>query len=179
MLICPNCGSETLTLHVNQCSDYGWSRVEEDGIQNFLTDQERSSAIANRYAKNYESLAVQNLKESNIDRRFLRNQSKNITKYVHSFEGRLVCDVGTGQGFLCDEVLRLGAKHVSAADVSHSYLKRFVGTNKVRPYLANAENLPFKDHFDILVSTDVMEHVLNVGSFLYCVNRALKLRGLS
>jgi SAM-dependent methyltransferase len=124
-------------------------------------------------------LAVKNLESSNIDRRFLRNQARNLTKYVGAFEGRLVCDVGIGQGFLCDEVLRLGAKHVTAVDVSHSYLKRFAGSSQVTPYLANAENLPFKEHFDILVSTDVMEHVLNVGSFLYCVNRALKRGGVA
>lgn len=179
MLICPNCASEKLRFNDDGCDSCGWRLFEEEGILNFLTAEERSSALANRYADNYESLAVKNLDESNIDRKFLRNQARNLTKYVGTFDGRLVCDVGIGQGFLCDEMLRVGAKHVSAVDISHSYLKRFVGHSQVTPYLANAENLPFKKHFDILVSTDVMEHVLNVGSFLYCVNRALRPGGIA
>jgi SAM-dependent methyltransferase len=40
--------------------------------------------------------------------------------------------------------------------------------------LADAEYLPFKEEFDIIVSSDVIEHVLNVGSFLDCVYHALK-----
>lgn len=180
MLICPNCASDTFTANTEGCDACGWRRFEEEGIQNFLTGEERASELANRYASNYESLAVKNLDTSNIDRRFLRNQAKNLTKYVGlHLEGRLVCDVGIGQGFLCDEMLQLGAKHVSAVDISRSYLKRFAGSSQVTPYLANAENLPFKEHFDVLVSTDVMEHVLNVGSFLYSINRALKLDGIA
>jgi SAM-dependent methyltransferase len=43
--------------------------------------------------------------------------------------------------------------------------------------MANAEALPFAEHFDVIVATDVLEHVLNVGSFLYSLNRALRSGG--
>jgi SAM-dependent methyltransferase len=34
--------------------------------------------------------------------------------------------------------------------------------------------LPFHEHFDVIVATDILEHVLNVGSLLYSLNRALR-----
>jgi SAM-dependent methyltransferase len=40
--------------------------------------------------------------------------------------------------------------------------------------MANAERLPFADHFDVMIATDILEHVLNVGAFLYSANRALR-----
>jgi len=39
--------------------------------------------------------------------------------------------------------------------------------------LANAENLPFRDAFDLVVAADVLEHVINVGDFLTSVREAL------
>lgn len=144
MLIRPNCASEILSDNGKGCEAFGWHRFEEEGIQNFLIEEERVSELANRYTDNYESLAAKNLESSNIDRRFLRNQAKNHAKHVGVFEGRLVCGVGIGQGFLCDGVLRLVAKHVSAVDIAYSYLRRFAASRRVTPYLANAKNHPSK-----------------------------------
>lgn len=179
MIICPNCASHDFNIESGVCASCQWHRIDENGLHNFLTDQDRRSDLAERYVANYESLAVKNLEASNIDRRFLKNQAKNMAKYVGDVSGMSICDIGIGQGFLCDELLRQGAASVAAVDVSRSYLARFVGDEKVTPFLANAEYLPFKDAFDLVVSTDVMEHVLNVGSFLYCVNRALKVGGIA
>jgi len=73
--------------------------------------------------------------------------------------------------------LARGAAEVTCVDISMAYLKRLAPLDGIRAVLANAERLPFRDHFDIVVTTDVMEHVLNVGSFLFCLNRALKTGG--
>ena len=155
-----------------------WQRTVSNGLHILLPHRDQSSALSKKYSENYERLAVKNLKESNIDRRFLKNQAINLVKYLDDVTGLTACDVGIGQGFLCDQLLRSGVKHVTAVDISPSYLMRFVGDEHVTPCLANAEYLPFKDMFDLLVSTDVMEHVLNVGSFLFSVNRALKIGGV-
>lgn len=179
MLICPNCSSHSFNSDRGDCPSCGWRRIDEDGLSNYLTEQDRLSELSEKYVATYESLAVKNLEVSNIDRRFLMNQAQNLANYVGNVSGLTVCDVGIGQGFLCDVLLQRGAKRIAAVDVSRSYLARFVGNEKVEPYLANAEHLPFEDEFDLLVTTDVMEHVLNVGSFLYCVNRALKIGGIT
>lgn len=175
MLICPECASEKI--NDSRCTDCSWERLSHDGIGDYFTRKDRQNAFNGAYFENYEGLAKQNLAKSNIDRRFLRNQSKNVVKYVKPVEGLNVCDIGIGQGFLCDELLAAGAHRIAAVDVAPSFLARFKGHERVTPYLANAESLPFRNEFDLIVSTDVMEHVINVGSYLYCVNRALKIGG--
>ena len=179
MLICANCSSSNFNLDTHHCPECSWTRIDDEGIYNYLTDHDRKSSLVETYVYNYEELAIKNLEISNIDRRFLKNQAINLVRYISPVKGLDVCDVGIGQGFLCDELIQADVNSVAAVDVSKSYLQRFIGHSKVTPYLANAEFLPFKNEFDLLVSTDVMEHVINVGSFLYCVNRALKKNGIA
>lgn len=43
---------------------------------------------------------------------------------------------------------------------------------------ANAENLPFKDaSFDVIVASEIIEHIFDTGGFLDEINRILKLNG--
>jgi SAM-dependent methyltransferase len=143
-----------------------------------MTDADRSNGLATDYTSNYEGLAQKNLAQSNIDRRFLHNQARNMLRYVGPVHGKTVCEVGIGQGFLCRELLAAGAARIAAVDIAISYLTQLGGMDRVEAYLANAEALPFRDEFDLIVSTDVAEHVLNIGSYLYCLNRALKVGGM-
>lgn len=179
MMICPNCSSSYLQNGGSTCGSCGWKRRDIHGIGEYLSLSDRNSGMFDNYTENYEELAQKNLEQSNIDRRFLHNQAKNLAKYLGLLDGKYVCDIGIGQGFLCDELLKAGVEKIAAIDVAISFLMKFADSDQVMPYLANAESLPFKDEFDVITSTDVMEHVLNVGSFLYCVNRALKMRGLA
>src|SRR3989338_11041741 len=101
MLICPSCSSALFDFSSGICSNCGWRRINENGLQNYLTEQDRRSEMSERYVNNYESLAVKNLEASNIDRRFLKNQARNMAKYLGNISGLVVCDLGIGQGFLC------------------------------------------------------------------------------
>jgi SAM-dependent methyltransferase len=179
MIICPNCSSSKYEPSVGVCAPCGWQLEITDGLSNYFTDRDRESALIDDYVENYDELAIKNLKASNIDRTFLKNQAINLLKYIPPVKGLDVCDLGIGQGFLCDNLLASGVNSVCAIDVSSTYLKRFIAQEAVVPYLANAENLPFENEFDLVVSTDVMEHVINVGSFLYSVNRSLKAGGIA
>lgn len=173
MRVCPEC--ETVLDDVDSaCPECGWERRDVAGIADFLTRSERTDQLECSYRENYEELAVKNLARSNIDRRFLRHQAIRVLRYLGDVKGLTACDLGIGQGLLTRELLGAGVRRVTAVDVSPSYLAALAGEARIEPVLANAERLPFRDEFDVLVSTDVMEHVLNVGSFLYCVNRALK-----
>lgn len=173
MIICPNCSSVDFSDLSGVCTSCHWQRKEHQGVREYFTDADRASDMISDYVDNYEELAQINIEKSNIDRRFLRNQAANLVRYISPVAGKRVCDVGIGQGFLCDELLRANAASVTAVDVSVSYLRRFGDHEKVTPYLANAKALPFCNEFDLMVSTDVIEHVINVGSFLYCANRSL------
>jgi len=175
--VCPDCASVDQEGHWLECRACGWTRIDEDGVQNWLSKNDRDSDLAERYIETYESLARKNLEVSNIDRRFLKNQAKNLMRYVGPVTGLDVCDVGVGQGFLADLLKDGNVRSLACVDVSRAYLDRFRNVPGVYACLANAETLPFRDSFDLLVSTDVMEHVLNVGSFLYSVNRAVKMGG--
>ena len=64
-----------------------------------------------------------------------------------------------------------------AVDITLEYFKQFELENQVTPLLANGENLPFREEFDIITNTDVLEHVFNVGSFLISIYEALKPNG--
>jgi SAM-dependent methyltransferase len=173
MKICPNCLGSELKTYEETCGACGWKSRKVEGVLDFLSNKQRQDNVYQNYNKNYEELAQKNIKESNIDRNFLRTQAKNLIKYLGNISGSAVCEIGIGQGFLCDELLQRGVGRIVAVDVAMAYLKKFADTPGVELYLANAETLPFEGEFDLIVSTDVMEHVLNVGSFLFCVNRAL------
>ena len=173
MIICPDCSRACITESTHTCSVCGWRRGMHNEIPEYFTSNDRDSGMIDSYVDNYEELAQINLDKSNIDQRFLKNQAKNLIRYLPTLKGKYICDVGIGQGFLCDEIINAGASRIAAVDVSVSYLRRFVNSENVQPYIANAESLPFSKEFDVIVSTDVMEHVINVGSFLFSVNRAL------
>lgn len=174
MRLCPQCRQETAISSAGTCPHCDWRLNRSHDIPVLLSDEDQAAAIVQDYTENYEDLAVKNLEQSNIDRRFLLNQAKNVVRYLGEVRGQSVCDIGIGQGFLARELLAAGVNKVTAIDVSISYLRELKGIDRVEPLVANAENLPFREEFDLIVSTDVMEHVLNVGSFLYCVNEALR-----
>jgi SAM-dependent methyltransferase len=178
MIICPNCSSTNFSETKSECNSCKWRPLERNGVLDYLSDYDRASNQSQEYSKNYDDLAKTNLKESNIDRTFLHNQSKNLIKYIGAVKDKVVCEIGVGQGFLCKEFISSNAKSIVAVDIAISYLTQFTKSKKIKPYLANAESLPFSNEFDLIVSTDCMEHVINVGSYLYCANRALKDGGL-
>lgn len=177
MKICPECSMELPGGDLPACAGCGWASRRVGAFDDYLTRAERTEELLETYRENYEQLAEMNLSQSNIDRRFLINQARRVLEYLGDVKGARACDVGIGQGFLSRLLLEGGVTCVTAVDVSPSYLAAIAAVENVTPVLANAERLPFREEFDVLVSTDVMEHVLNVGSFLFCVNRSLRIGG--
>ena len=53
------------------------------------------------------------------------------------------------------------------------YLQRFSELDDASVVMANAENLPFRDAFDLVIATDILEHVLNVGDFMISMRVSL------
>jgi SAM-dependent methyltransferase len=44
--------------------------------------------------------------------------------------------------------------------------------------MADAESLPFKNEFDLIIMVDILEHVLDTEKALHCVRRALREAGI-
>lgn len=169
---CPECYGD-IAENSDTCDTCDWNEEKIGLVRDFLTRDQRADQLHQDYNKNYEDLAKTNIVESNIDRNFLNLQAKNLHRYIGSCKGLRVCEIGVGQGFLCDTILSQSPERFVGIDVALSYLQNLENRNGVELFLANAETLPFENEFDLIVSTDVMEHVLNVGSYLYCINKAL------
>jgi SAM-dependent methyltransferase len=172
MLVCPSCSAEIAPPLC--CRSCGWQGQSRDGVPVLLREEELRDELAQCYAENYDRIACDDLAAKVMDERYIENLATNFCAAVAGVEGAEICDVGSGKGYLARKLLARGAKAVTAVDISLPYLSRMVGEAGISPVLANAEALPFVEHFDIIAATDILEHVLNVGSFLYSANRALR-----
>jgi SAM-dependent methyltransferase len=175
MLVCPACASP-LSLSL-MCIACDWRGQYRDGLPVLLREMDLHDEVARSYTENYDRIARDDLDAKIMDERYIENLATNFCEAVDLLPGAEVCDVGAGKGYLVRKLLARGAATVTAVDISLPYLARMVGQAGVSPVMANAEALPFAEHFDVIVATDVLEHVLNVGSFLYSLNRALRSGG--
>ena len=174
MLICPNCAEPLPVPTALLCEGCGWRGEMRDGIPDYLTARDLEDPILRDYIRNYDQICEDDLKESIVDEHFLQNIATKTANAVRDPQGATICDVGSGKGYLARGLLARGASEVTCVDISLPYLRKLAGVPELRLVLANAENMPFAEEFDIVVAVDVIEHVLNVGSLLYAINRALK-----
>ena len=172
--VCPRCSADADLAVTPACSACGWSASIEDGIIDLVTDADRGSPILASYFANYDRIAGDDLEAPILNLSYVQHQAANLARYAGPVDGLTILDLGCGQGFLTRLLQQRGARMVVAVDLSRAYLKRLTGHPGVMPMQANAERLPFRETFDLLVSTDVMEHVLNLGSFLVSVNQSLR-----
>lgn len=178
MVLCPNCGKSLSGLEHSICSAAcGWQSETRSGTHILLSQADKEDPILAEYFQNYDVISEDDLVQPILDERYVENQVTNLVGYMGNVEGLEICDLGCGQGRLSRALLERGAAHITAVDIALGYLRRLESLPGITPILANAENLPFAEAFDIVVATDVMEHVLNVGSFLFALNRALKISG--
>lgn len=104
-------------------------------------------------------------------------------KYVSSWDGKVVLDLGCGGGFVSEELARRGA-HVVGLDPSLALIevaqKHAVMNNLRIDYnVGFGESLPYADClFDVVVCVDVLEHVSDLDKVLNEVHRVLKPGGL-
>ena len=167
MLICPECFQSLSINSPLACERCGWIGSNRDDIPDYLASHELDHSVSREYLENYDRIAEDDLKKGILDERYVKNQAVNLIKFLGPVKGAKVADIGSGKGYLVHELLKRGASRIVAIDIALPYLRRLKEEPPVDPVRANAENLPFQEEFDVVVSTDVMEHVLNLGSFLY------------
>jgi SAM-dependent methyltransferase len=174
---CPQCGASGDLDARPACGACQWVPEESDGVTVLLTAADRTSPILASYFRNYDQIASDDLAAPILDLHYVQRQAANLAGYAGDVTGKAVLDLGCGQGYLTRALLAKGASRVVAADISMAYLRRLADVAGVTPVLVNAETLPFVDAFDLIVSTDVMEHVLNLGSCLVSMNRSARMGG--
>jgi SAM-dependent methyltransferase len=174
---CPNC--QHLADLTRGCESCGWHPVVDRGVFDLTTAADHASPVLASYLQNYDRIADDDLSAPILNLSYVEHQARNLARYAGNVAGRTVMDLGCGRGFLTRLLHDRGARTVVAVDISKSYLRQLAELDGVVPVLANAERLPFREAFDVIVSTDVMEHVLNVGSFLVSVNRSLRPGGVA
>lgn len=93
---------------------------------------------------------------------------------------RKILDVGCASGHITNKIKALYPDaEVIGLDVSNKFLafakKRYPGVKFV---LADAHSLPFPDrHFDLILSSESLEHVVNPGKVLLEIKRCLSKKG--
>jgi SAM-dependent methyltransferase len=149
-----------------------------EGIPIFLSNADQNDSSFNDYLRNYDELSKADLEQEIVDRRYLANQAAKLTSYLEG-SPRSILEVGVGQGFLIRKLReKYPATKITAVDISIPFLKYVKSTVDVECMVANAENLPFMEEFDLVVASDILEHVINPIDFLISVNFSLNQDGL-
>ena len=90
-----------------------------------------------------------------------------------------ILDVGCGTGLI---TRRLNSTDITALDINPWALERAklnVKKENVKFVLGDAEDLPFlSEQFDIVVCTEMLEHIIRPDLALECMNKVLKPDGL-
>lgn len=109
-------------------------------------------------------------------------QSRTSPLIVHRpFEGLKVLDLGCGGGLLCEPLARLGAK-VIGIDSSQSAVeqgkKRSLGLDlDIQYYCQDILSVDFKNDFDILIASEIIEHIEDKKNFIKKCSLSLKKNG--
>lgn len=130
------------------------------------------------YIDTYDTLAEKNLVDPTLSNTYVELLARRFAAAIGDLDGKDLCDVGCGRGYLIQEALARNPRSVTAVDIAAPSLRDVSKRLGVRGILANAEHLPFEDHFDVLSATDILEHVLNVSNFLVTANWALREDGV-
>jgi SAM-dependent methyltransferase len=169
-LICPDCRRDVDGL---ACAACGWEGSRLDGVPVMLATRDRDSGLFSRYLDNYDQIADDDLAAGIQEERTQRFFNERALGYLGDLAGKRVLDVGIGKGILLEQLRRGGVASLAGVDISMPYLRRFAAADDVRVVMANAENLPFRESFDLVIATDIAEHVLNVGDLMLSIREAL------
>jgi 2-polyprenyl-3-methyl-5-hydroxy-6-metoxy-1,4-benzoquinol methylase len=178
MIICPNCRNESADA-ATKCVACDWTLQTIEEVPVYLSNTDKADPMLKAYIENYDVLSDEELAGRLQPNLYQETQCEKLFSYIGQIENLSVCEVGIGKGILLDKIIAAKPKELFGIDVSVNFLKRYnnLKDNQIFPILANAENLPFYNRFDLMVASDILEHVMNVGDFLYSSNKSLKQGG--
>lgn len=176
MIICPDCHN-AIKQDIEKCNHCSWQLHIRDGYPCYFSSKDQQNDFFKKYLDNYDSIGEDDLAHSIQSKEYLEAQTQKMATYIDNVQGKVICELGIGQGLLLEQLQTQSPKEVVGVDICVPYLKHLhtkFASDALKLVIANAENIPFENHFDILVAADILEHVLNVGDFLHSAHRALK-----
>lgn len=152
-------------------------------MDNGIESKNDMSSIRNDYYENYNKISALDLTASIQPIEFLELQASKmfeiLKKYISDFENCKILEIGPGQGHLLKKILSNGGnpKSIFALDISNDYLENLVslGVNTVQ---MDAEKIVLSEQFDLIICSDVIEHVINPANLMFGINNCLKKNGL-
>jgi ubiquinone/menaquinone biosynthesis C-methylase UbiE len=94
----------------------------------------------------------------------------------HSKQKKIL-DIATGQGYIAERLFQKGYTNIHCADINAEFFKLNKKQFHFKTVDAN-QTLPYKQHFfDLIVSSETIEHLKNPHHFLSELHRILKPNG--
>jgi 2-polyprenyl-3-methyl-5-hydroxy-6-metoxy-1,4-benzoquinol methylase len=178
IIFCPDCDERIYYKGIPKCKACGWQGEKIGNVLSLLASDKKRDAATEAYTKIYDKISSDDIAQQIVDRHYHTREALKFAFYSGAISGLDIADVGSGRGVVINSLVSEGgAKSITGIDISMPYLKLIAEVSGVRAIQANAEKLPFYRAFDIIISSDVMEHILNLGSYLVSINRALRVGG--
>lgn len=173
MLICPHCKSENLIQNENEiiCPTCNVKFPIIEGIPCFSFDEINNNTYFTKHL--FPHL------EGASDRHFwylgrrliIYNMIKNF-----SHKEMKMLEIGCGIGDVTKYLYRKDID-IETSDIYLNVLKMLKGKLGIKCYQLDAENIPFKEEYDIIGIFDVLEHIDNDNKVLKDINYALRKSG--
>jgi 2-polyprenyl-6-hydroxyphenyl methylase/3-demethylubiquinone-9 3-methyltransferase len=105
-----------------------------------------------------------------------------IKQAVGSLKGKTVLDIGCGGGLLAEPLTRLGAK-VTGLDASAEAIRAAkthakTGGLEIGYHTGTIESLPKNMRFDVVLASEILEHVADAGLFVREATKRVKPDGM-
>jgi ubiquinone/menaquinone biosynthesis C-methylase UbiE len=139
-----------------------------------------------RYESAYEELARDDLDKAVYSMEYQRALAQDTAQCIGPLSGLDLIELGVGQGLLQAQFCGQKPASLISLDISPSYTRnarmQFEAGDHAglafETVVGNVEFAPFHACFDVVVATDILEHVLNLGNALARVHRMLRPGGV-
>lgn len=131
--------------------------------------------LLKKYKKNYERLAKENIEKDIMPIQYKQEQSLKLMRYLPDLTDKIVLDLGCSKGLFLDYVKE--CKFKCGVDISYIYCQ-YTKNKGIPTVCLNAEKLPFYKAFDVIVATDILEHVIDLQATIKSIHQALKRDGI-
>lgn len=180
------CPFHSLFLKIGDCCPKCGYKTESTSENNLKFRRSlKTSDIYESYENAYDNLAEDDLNHPIYAEEYQSDLASETHGEIGSVNGLDIAELGVGQGFLQKAFISESPKSLLALDIADDYVanakKIFQNSGNMstsyRTSVGNVEFMPFKECFDLVVATDILEHVLNLGNALFRISRSLKTGG--
>ncbi|MCW7503734.1 methyltransferase domain-containing protein [Leptospira paudalimensis] len=178
-ILCPGCGSDKTKLHLTK-ADYQYEKCETCGTvfcnprpTNVMLDEFYSIGESSKYWSESFFPAVAEKRREVL----FRPKAKKISDFLSNkgFSPNLICDVGSGYGIFLEE-LKQFYPNASLFGIEPSESMARISEEKgIKTLVAMAEHSnEWSGKFDLVISSEVIEHVHSPMDFLSSVRNLAK-----